>query len=73
VIDSAAFRQLPHRRDIAPLATVGAPLPGTIRRQGAIEGILGEELAAAVSGQKPVDRALADAQRRVNDLLARIE
>jgi multiple sugar transport system substrate-binding protein len=73
VIDSAAFKQLPHRRDIAPLATVGAPLPGTIRRQGAIEGILGEELAAAVSGQKPVDRALADAQRRVNDLLARIE
>jgi multiple sugar transport system substrate-binding protein len=73
VIDSPAFAQLPHRRDIAPLATVGAPLPGAIRRQGAIEGILGEELAAAVSGQKPVDRALRDAERRANDLLARIE
>lgn len=73
VIDSPAFARLPHRRDIAPLATVGAPLPGAIRRQGAIEGILGEELAAAVSGQKAVDTALADAERRVNDLLARIE
>ena len=73
VIDSARFKALPHRAQIAPLATVGAPLPGNIRRQGAIEGILGEELAAAVSGQKNVDRALADAERRANDLLARIE
>jgi multiple sugar transport system substrate-binding protein len=69
VVDSAAFKALPHRRDIAPLAQIGRPLPGYVRRQGAIEGLIGEELAAAVSGQKPVDRALADAERRVNELL----
>ena len=73
VVDSAAFKALPHRFEIAPLATVGSPLPGNVRRQGAIEGILGEELAAAVSGQKPVDQALADAQRRANELLSQID
>lgn len=73
VVASPQFAALPHRADIAPLAVVGRPLPGTIRRQGAIEGILGEELAAAVSGQKPVDRALADAERRANTLLAELD
>lgn len=73
VVDSAAFKALPHRRDIAPLATIGSPLPGSIRRQGAIEGILGEELAAAVSGQKPVDRALQDAERRADELMAQLD
>ena len=73
VVASPQFAALPHRADIAPLAVVGRPLPGTIRRQGAIEGILGEELAAAVSGQKPVARALADAERRTNRLLAELD
>ena len=73
VVASPAFAALPHRADIAPLAVVGRPLPGNIRRQGAIEGILGEELAAAVSGQKPVAQALADAERRANRLLATID
>jgi multiple sugar transport system substrate-binding protein len=69
VVDSARFQALPHRATIAPLATIGAPLPGFVRRQNAIEGLIGEELAAAVAGTKPVDRALADAERRVNELL----
>ncbi|MDP9412625.1 MAG: extracellular solute-binding protein [Pseudomonadota bacterium] len=70
VVNSAEFKALPHRQDIAPLARTGSPLPGYVRRQGPIEGIVGEELGAAVSGQKPVDRALADAERRVNELLS---
>ncbi|MDQ3246027.1 MAG: extracellular solute-binding protein [Pseudomonadota bacterium] len=69
VLESAAFKSLPHRSDIAPLAQVGRPLPGAILRQGAIEGIVGEELQAAVTGQKPIDRALRDAERRSNQLL----
>jgi multiple sugar transport system substrate-binding protein len=73
VVASSQFAALPHRADIAPLAVVGRPLPGTIRRQGAIEGILGEELATAVSGQKPVPRALGDAERRINRLLGEID
>jgi len=70
VIESPEFRALPHRPEIAPLASTGRPLPGSVRRQAAIEGIIGEEVAAAVNGQKPIDRALADAERRVNALLA---
>ena len=73
VVQSARFRSLPHRSDIAPLATIGQPLPGYVRRQAAIEGLIGEEMAAAVNGQKPVDRALADAERRVNELLAQLD
>ncbi len=73
IIESERFRALPHREDIAPLATIGQPLPGYVQRQSAIEGLVGEDVTAAVTGQKPVDRALADAERRVNGLLAQVE
>ncbi|WP_310469174.1 extracellular solute-binding protein [Sphingomonas sp.] len=73
VLDSAEFKALPHRADIAPLGTIGRTLPGAVERQGAIEGIVGEELQAAVTGQKPVDRALADAERRSNDLMSKLD
>jgi multiple sugar transport system substrate-binding protein len=73
VLDSPRFNALAHRPDIAPLAKYGQPLPGYVQRQSAIEGLIGEEMAAAVNGQKPVDRALADAERRVNDLLAQVD
>ncbi|MBA3512055.1 extracellular solute-binding protein [Sphingomonas sp.] len=73
VVASPQFKALPHREDIAPLATIGQPLPGYVQRQSAIEGLVGEEVAAAVNGQKPIDRALADAERRVNNLLAQVD
>lgn len=73
VVDSAAFKALPHRQDIAPLADIGQPLPGYVQRQSAIEGLVGEEMAAAVNGQKTVPQALADAERRVNTLLAQVD
>jgi multiple sugar transport system substrate-binding protein len=73
VVDSARFKALPHRQDIAPLASIGQPLPGYVQRQSAIEGLVGEELAAAINGQKPIERALADAERRVNNLLAQVD
>ena len=47
-------------------------LPDYVQRQSAIQGLIGEELEAAVSGIKPVDQALADAERRVNELLAQM-
>jgi multiple sugar transport system substrate-binding protein len=73
VLDDPRFKALPHRADIAPLASMGRPLPSFVLRQNAIEGIVGEEMAAAFTGQKPIPRALADAQRRVNDLLGQID
>ncbi|HET7816467.1 MAG TPA: extracellular solute-binding protein [Sphingomicrobium sp.] len=72
VLTDPKFEALPHRRDIAPLAEIGRPLPGYVRRQAAIEGIVGEEMAAAFTGQKPIPRALREAERRVNQLLAEL-
>jgi multiple sugar transport system substrate-binding protein len=73
VLDDPRFKALPHRSDIAPLASIGRPLPSHVRRQNAIEGLVGEEAAAAFIGQKSVERALADAERRVNTTLAQVE
>ena len=72
VLAQSRFRSLPHRADIAPLAEMGRPLPGYVRRQNAIEGIVGEEMAAAYTGQKPIDVALRQAERRVNTLLGEL-
>jgi multiple sugar transport system substrate-binding protein len=69
VIDSEKFKALPHRQNIAKLATTGAPLPGEVQRQFTIQDIIGEELAPAIAGQKSIDDALADAEHRINDLL----
>jgi multiple sugar transport system substrate-binding protein len=70
VVESAAFQQLPYRSGIAEVATIGRPLPSGVQRQNAIEGLVGEEIAAAFNGQKTTRQALVDAERRVNELLA---
>jgi multiple sugar transport system substrate-binding protein len=72
VLATPEFRALPHRGDIAAMAATGAQLPDYVQRQSAIQGLIGEELEAAVTGIKPVDQALADAERRVNELLAQM-
>ena len=73
VLDDPRFRALPHRADIASLAQIGRPLPTSVQRQSAIEGLVGEEMAASNTGQKTPARALADAERRVNELLAQLD
>jgi multiple sugar transport system substrate-binding protein len=73
VLDDPRFKALPHRADIALLGEIGRPLPSHVRRQSAIEGLVGEEMAAAVTGQKLPDRALRDAERRVNELLGELD
>ena len=73
VLADPRFRSLPHRADIAPLADIGRPLPSYVQRQNAIEGIVGEEAAAAFTGQKGIKQALSAAERRVNDMLAEVE
>jgi multiple sugar transport system substrate-binding protein len=73
VLGDPRFKALPHRADIAPLAEMGRPLPSYVLRQNAIEGIVGEEAVAGFTGQKPVQSALADAEHRVNVLLAQTD
>lgn len=72
VLGRPDFAALPHRADIAAMAATGQQLPDFVQRQSAIQGVIGEELEAAVSGAKPVRAALEDAERRVNELLAQI-
>ena len=72
VLNSPSFTRQPHRSDIAAMAATGQQLPGYVQRQSAIQGLIGEELEAAVTGAKPIDRALADTERRVNELLSQI-
>jgi multiple sugar transport system substrate-binding protein len=69
VIDSARWRALPHRAEIAPLVDTAESLPPGVQRQFTIQQIVSEEMESAITGQKPIDSALADAERRVNDLL----
>lgn len=70
VVESPAFAILPYRSEIAQLATTGRPLPAGVQRQNAIEGLVGEEVAAALNGQKSTKQALRDAERRVNELFS---
>lgn len=69
IIESERFNALPHRSEIAKLSSTGMPLPSAVQRQFPVQDIIGEEMAAAITGHKSVDAALADAESRVNDLL----
>jgi multiple sugar transport system substrate-binding protein len=69
VIGSAGWRALPHRTQIAQLVDTARPLPPGVQRQFLVQRILCEEIESAMTGQKPIDTALADAERRVNELL----
>lgn len=72
VLATPEFRALPHREDIAALSRTGKQLPGYVERQSAVQGLIGEELEAAITGTKPVGTALKDAERRVNRLYAQM-
>lgn len=69
VIASARWRALPHRGDIARLVDTATPLAPGVQRQFLIQQIISEEMESAITGQKPIDTALADAEHRVNDVL----
>ncbi|RQW62350.1 extracellular solute-binding protein [Vibrio viridaestus] len=72
VLDDPKFLALPHRSEILSITQTGKGLPSGVKRQFAIQDIIGEELAAAVIGDKSVDDALSDAQQRVNDMLSNL-
>lgn len=72
VLETQEFAALPHRKEIAAMAKTGAQLPDYVQRQSAIQALIGEELQAAITGAKPIARALRDAERRTKDLLAQL-
>jgi multiple sugar transport system substrate-binding protein len=69
IIDSARWRALPHRTEVAKLVDDAQSLPSGVQRQFTILQIISEEMESGITGQKPIDAVLADAERRVNDLL----
>jgi len=72
VITDPAYQVQPHRRDLMAITSYGQGLPIDVQRQFAIQDMLSEELAAAITGAKPVDQALHDAETRINDMLTNL-
>lgn len=72
VITDPAYQAQPHRRDLMAITSYGQGLPIDVQRQFAIQDMLSEELAAAITGAKPVDQALHDAETRINDMLTNL-
>jgi len=70
VFESAEFQNLPFRKPLLTLGDQATLLPAGVKRQRTVIDLLGEEVLNAVTGQKSTEQALADAQSRINDLLA---
>ncbi|WP_445682461.1 ABC transporter substrate-binding protein [Radicibacter daui] len=70
VIDSAAFQDLPFRKNIKIISEVARTLPAGTPRQFGIQQIVGEEFDNVMLTGKSVDDALADMQGRVNELVS---
>jgi multiple sugar transport system substrate-binding protein len=69
LIESAEFRAMPFRNNIGEIAVIGRNLPQAVPRQQAVQVGLNEELTTMLQTRKPVEKAQADAQLRVNKIL----
>ena len=66
------YRNQPHRADLVAITSYGRGLPISVQRQFAIQEMLSDELASAITGLKPTDQALSDAEHRINDMLTNL-
>ncbi len=70
VVESDAYRSLPHRDEYTGTAAIAKDTPPS-QRYGAIQDVLNRELQAIWLTGKPVEDALDDAELEVQDLLDR--
>ena len=70
VVESDAYKALPHRDEYTGTADIARDTPPS-ERYGAIQDVLNRELQAIWLTDKPVEAALADAEIEVQDLLDR--
>lgn len=70
-VDSPAFKALPMRAALGPVAQVGTGLPPTVARQARVMGLLGDTVSAIVVSGEPLEATLAKGQQRINRLLER--
>ena len=66
----AEYAKLPERQNILKITEIGKALPHEARRQFGFQSLIGEEINNVINGNKPVEKALADAQERADQLLA---
>ena len=69
VIESAGFKALPMRSNIAVISTIGVTLPHSVPRQHAVQISLSEELITMQLSKKPVEQVQDSAETRINKLL----
>ncbi len=67
-----AYRAQPHRADLVAITSYGRGLPIDVQRQFAIQDVVSDEMAAAITGLKPTDKALSDAEKRIDDMLTNL-
>jgi multiple sugar transport system substrate-binding protein len=71
VIESEEYQSLPHRPLKDPALLENVVYPPLVVQLNEIENAVIEELQGALLGQKSAERALEDAERRVNSILRR--
>jgi multiple sugar transport system substrate-binding protein len=69
VIESAAFKALPMRSNIAEISSTGRGMPHNVPRQRAIEVIVDQEIGNMLLSKKPLVQVQEAAETRVNKLL----
>jgi multiple sugar transport system substrate-binding protein len=69
VIESAAFKALPMRSNIAEVSSTGRGMPHNVPRQRAIEVIVDQEIGNMLLSKKPLVQVQEAAETRVNKLL----
>lgn len=68
VIDSAEYKNLPHRSEYSETASIMADTPHAIK-YGAIQDLVGNNLIAIMTGEKEIDATLKDVNNKMKKLL----
>lgn len=70
VVESAAYKELPFRANIAEIASTGYSVPSDVSHQRAVEVAVGEEVNAMYLTKKPIADVQTAIEQRVGKLLA---
>ncbi len=70
VADSAAYKELPFRANIAEIASTAYSVPSEVARQRAVETAVSEEIGSMYLSKKPIPDVQAAIEQRVGKLLA---
>ena len=70
VVDSAAYKELPFRANIAEISSTAYSVPSDVPRQRAVETAVGEEVSSMYLAKKPIPDVQTAIEQRVGKLLA---